>query len=217
MSRTSKPWWRKDRQAWFVTINGQRHNLGPDREQAFQQFHRLMAQAPVTPAPTTSVVAIMDTFLEWTDQHRAQGTYRWYHRYCQSFAEAIPGDLAVACLKPFHLQQWLDQHPTWAPGNRRGAITAIQRAFRWAEKMGHIDRSPIAYVEKPKAGKREGIVAPEEYQQILAHIHDDVFADIVTTAWETGCRPQEIVHVQQAIKRSLHNRTKFGRQQQRSC
>ena len=31
MSRIPKPWWWKTRRAWFVQIDGRRHNLGPDR------------------------------------------------------------------------------------------------------------------------------------------------------------------------------------------
>jgi len=34
-----KPWWREDRDAWFVTINGRRFNLGPEREVVFTRYH----------------------------------------------------------------------------------------------------------------------------------------------------------------------------------
>ena len=44
MARTSKPWWRKDRQAWFVTIDGERFNLGRYRKAAFRRFHELMGR-----------------------------------------------------------------------------------------------------------------------------------------------------------------------------
>ena len=46
MARTPKPWFREDRQSWFVTINGERINLGPDEEEAKRQFHELMARPP---------------------------------------------------------------------------------------------------------------------------------------------------------------------------
>ena len=31
-----KPWFRKSRGFWMVQIAGVQHNLGPDKEQAFQ-------------------------------------------------------------------------------------------------------------------------------------------------------------------------------------
>jgi hypothetical protein len=42
MPRDPKPWFRKDRDAWFVTINGRRFNLGSDRDAAHTRFHELM-------------------------------------------------------------------------------------------------------------------------------------------------------------------------------
>ena len=44
MARTPKPWFNRERQGWFVTINGVRHNLGKKKKQATAEFHRLMRQ-----------------------------------------------------------------------------------------------------------------------------------------------------------------------------
>ena len=44
MARSAKPWYRKDRKCWFVTIAGVRHNLGPEKSEAFRQFHDLMRE-----------------------------------------------------------------------------------------------------------------------------------------------------------------------------
>jgi hypothetical protein len=38
MARRSKPWFRKARRAWFVTINGEQHNLGPHKAEAYEPF-----------------------------------------------------------------------------------------------------------------------------------------------------------------------------------
>ena len=34
MARPNKLWFRTARNAWFVTINGKKHNLGPDEKEA---------------------------------------------------------------------------------------------------------------------------------------------------------------------------------------
>ena len=52
MARSPKPWFRKDRQAYFVTINGTRHNLGSVKKEADRRFHELMATADETPEPS---------------------------------------------------------------------------------------------------------------------------------------------------------------------
>jgi hypothetical protein len=143
-----KPFFRKPRQRWCVEIHGKQINLGPDRDEAFRQYHELMGTAPDSPTPKetdhadNTIIALIDTFLEWCSKHKAQRTYDWYVERATSFAKTLPDDLTIAKLKPFHVQQWIDAHDDWAPGQKRGCIVAIQGVFNWAVKQGRIDRSP---------------------------------------------------------------------------
>ena len=195
MARSPKPWYRKSRGVWYVQIDGKQINLGPNRGLAFQRFHELMAKPKQRRVASESVAAIVDAFLEWTKNHRAPKTYEYYLQRCQWFMESIP-NLTVAQLKPFHVQQWLDGHPNWSGGHQRGCIIAVQRALRWAVKMGYIETSPIAYFEKPPAGKRDQIIVSNELDTLLSHVRDQEFRDLVMTGWETGPRPQELLRVE---------------------
>jgi len=60
-------------------------------------------------------------------------------------------------LKPFHVSRWLDSHPDWQ-GCRWGAITAVKRAFNWADDEGLIAASPIKKVKKPTMRRRERFI-----------------------------------------------------------
>ncbi|MFW6114627.1 MAG: hypothetical protein ACOC7K_02705 [bacterium] len=195
MARRPKPWFRKGR-GWFVQIEGKQHNLGPDKEQAFQRFHELMSRPEAPRVSEQHVAALLDLFLEWTKAHRAEATFKWYRERLQSFFKSMPPSMVASQLKPYHVQRWLDSHPTWSDGHRRGSIIAVQRAFRWATRMGYIDHSPIAHLEKPPAGTRDLIVSPERFDEILRHVHDPEFADLLCSAWETGARPQELFRVE---------------------
>jgi hypothetical protein len=176
MARAPKPWYRKDRKCWFVTIAGQRHNFGPEKVEAFQQSHELMAAEPkpkqiVKAASSEKTVAeVLDDSLDWCQKHRSEATYAWYLLRCKWFATSEAALLPIDRFKPFHLQQWADSHLNWADGHKRGCMIAIQRPFRWAEKMGLIDCNPIAVVEKPQPGKRDQIVTAAEYNAILSRI-----------------------------------------------
>jgi hypothetical protein len=79
MARIPKPWYREDRQAWFVTIRGERHNLGPDEQEATRRFHELMAQRPEpSPLPKSdglSVATLFEKFLDWSEKNQAPRTY----------------------------------------------------------------------------------------------------------------------------------------------
>lgn len=78
MPKKPEPWWREDRKAWFVQINRKRHNLGRDKKTAWQRFHELMAQPQKQAISSESVVAIIDSFLDWTQKRRSPDTYEWY-------------------------------------------------------------------------------------------------------------------------------------------
>ena len=195
MARAPKPWFRKDRKAWFVTIDGKRHNLGPDRKAAFQQFHELMSRPKKRAVDSRSVAAVIDAFLEWTLKHRAERTYDWYRIRCQWFLDANPS-LAVDEFQPYHVQNWIDSHPQWSDGHRRGCIIAIQRPFRWAQKMGYLERNPVQHLEKPQGGRRDQCISDAEYRVIMEHISDSAFSELLQVAWECGPRPQELLRVE---------------------
>jgi integrase len=193
--RPAKPWFRKDSQAWFVCFQGKQINLGKDKKEAQRRFHEIMATQAPPANDNLSVhlaVELIDLFLQWTAQHRATRTYDWYKEHLQSFIDSLPDKrIKTENLRPFHIQQWADAHESWGDTYKRGAITAVQRAFFWAEKIGHIERSPVRHVEKPKAQRRDNPISAEVFKTMLSHVKDQPFRDLLEFAWDTGCRPQE--------------------------
>ena len=85
-----KPWHRPVRGVWYVTIDGNQFNLGPDKDQAFEQYHRLMTMPPEQRLVGDSLAEILDAFLEWCAAHRAQRTYEWYKERAQQFLDFAP-------------------------------------------------------------------------------------------------------------------------------
>lgn len=197
-SKFPKPFFRTARKAWFVQIAGKQTNLGPDRDAAMRRYHELMGQPKQTaplPVSSTAVLGVLEAFLDWCQKHKAPRTYDWYRDYLESFARSLPRDLAITRLKPFHVQQWLDGQPGWKTG-QRGAIIAVQRVFNWATRMGLIEANPVRSIEKPRSGRREQVITTEQFQAMLSLVRDQPFRDLITTCWECGCRPQEILQVE---------------------
>ncbi|MCY2993358.1 MAG: tyrosine-type recombinase/integrase [Planctomycetota bacterium] len=188
MARQPKPWYWEDRGEWYVTINRVRHRLGEDKKAATAKFHELMS-GKRTQVQSDAVSAVLDQFLSWTEAHRSPKTYRGYKDFCQSFHSTFPR-LRISELKPFHVQQWAEGKTTWNATTQRGAITALVRGMNWAMKMGHIDRNPLAGIEKPEASKRETLISEGEFNGMLEHVNQQ-FRDLLVVSWETGCRPQE--------------------------
>lgn len=210
MANTNRPepYFRSQRGTWCVRIGGRQITLGRDRDAAFREYHRLMAQeepAPRTQPEHALVVTVYDAYLDWLSHRVREGTkeqrtYDWYHRYVQSFVR-FKGpdfrlrDLTVDKLQPVHVYRWVDSHPGWTTG-KRGAMIAVQRPFAWAAKAGMLSsiggRSPLAGLEKPRQGRREQLVTDEEFGDILSVVTCNEARDLLVLSWETGMRPHEL-------------------------
>lgn len=194
MPRPQKIWYWKARKEWCVKINKIRQRLGPDKAEAERKFHELMAH-PEKPVDPESVAALIDKFLDWTQKNREPRTYEWYQMHLQSFLDSLtPKTLTVGGLKPHHVHTWADARD-WGPTFRRGAMTAVCRAFNWAEELGHIAASPLRKLKKPRAKTREQVLTPKEYATVLTFVKG-AFRDLVVTIWETGCRPFEATRLE---------------------
>lgn len=213
MARAPKPWLWKSRRSWFVTIDGIRHRLADDKEEAETKFHKMMADPARRKIRGDSLLSIFDLFLEWTRQHRSTGSYRWYKRYLQAFIATVPVSLSVDHLKPFHVQRWIDADPDRSNSTKRGKTLAVKRAVNWARQMGYADGNPLLGLQKPEAGRREKVISTEEYAGILAKCPDEPFQQLLTVAWETGARPQELTAVEARHVDLAHPRWVFPRQE----
>ncbi len=202
---------------WCVNLNGQRRKLGPHPEgypppkkakgkwnappPIVQAFHALMAEpAPVkVVADGLTIAEVYDKFLTWCRQHREGLTYKGYHEFIQSLLDDLKDKslLPATELRPFHISEWADRHPQWGPTRRRNALVQVQRPYNWAFKLGYIKDNPIRHLEKPQAKRRENHVTPQDFADIIAKVKaNDPFHDLVTFAWESGCRPQEARHIE---------------------
>lgn len=195
MPHFPKPFFKKARGVWYVEINRKQINLGPDKDEAFRRYHQLMAeprqQAVVL---SDSLAAVIDSFLEWCQNHRAPDTYDWYRDRLVRFDARYP-DLRVAELRPFHVQEWIDEMKI-SSGSKRNYCRSIKRCLRWAKQQGYIETNPIADMSLPRAGKREKVVSDAEWNTILGCVSDRAFRDLLIVTWETGCRPQESLRVE---------------------
>ena len=197
MPHYPKPFFRKSRRLWYVQINGRQHNLGPDRDKAFELYFGLMQQPKESPLVVgESVVVLIDQYLDWCKQHRAPDTFEWYRWRLQLFCDSIPENLTVSDLKPFHVQEWIDSRTSWGSGSKRNGCKAVQRAMRWAEQQGYIERSPIAHMQKPQMGKREIVITDSQFAELKELSRDRSFTDLLQVTWDTGCRPQESLRVE---------------------
>jgi integrase len=202
--RYPRPFWRESRQCWFVQLGKKQHRLDPDKDRAFELYHDLMKKSGKErrePLPMLAsdplVIEVLDAFLEWAKNNSTRRTFKWRKENIETFTASIPKQtLTVSQLKAYHVTREMEAHPTWGPDTRANFARCIQRAFSWALKQGLIETNPIQYVEKPAKKKREVFYTHEEYLKLLAEFPDQAMRDVIITAWETGCRPQELFAIE---------------------
>lgn len=211
MSHYPKPFYRKARRLWYVQVRGKQINLGPDRDEALQKYHELMA-SPEPPAftptdPGQPVAALCDRFLEWVQIHRARKTYEGYLYRLQRFVDHYP-ELTVDELRPFHVQQWVDGYEI-SVTSRRNYMRSIKTCLRWCSKQGYIDRTPLEHMDIPSAVSREVYVSPEEFRKMLDHVRNPTLRDLFVVTYEVGCRPQESLRLERRHVELEHERWVF--------
>lgn len=188
MARKPKPWYWKKRKQWCVIIDGVRHMLGPEQDEADRKYHELM----LNPGEDDSITIfeVMDDFLDWTFKHRSEETYSFYKKRLKRYKEENK-NMECSKFRVLHVQRWLDKQD-WGSTYKAGIVTSFKRCFNWAVRQGYLKSNPIQYLEKPKAKRRDTPVTREEYDIILGEVDKkDPFYDLVVFSWETGARPQE--------------------------
>jgi integrase len=196
MPHHPKPFFKASRGTWYLQLGPKQHNLGPDKDQAFERYHELMRHRPFDQADCSLAVGVLDAFLEWAKHNKAPRTWEWYQRHCQAFAKSIPPLLSVGQLKKHHLTSCLAALTSQNSTTKNGLCRAVCRAFQWAEDEELILRSPFRRVKKPKHLRRNVVVPDADYELMLAHFPSEGIRDLLVTAWETAARPQEIVAVE---------------------
>jgi len=191
MPHFPKPFFKKARGLWYVEINRQQVNLGPDREAAFRQYHQLMMQPTERVVTTEMLPGIVDAFLEWVHKNRAADTYEWYRYRLQRLVLKYP-DMKVQLLRPYHIEQWVDEF-VLAQTTRRNYFRSITACLRWALKQGYIDKNPLAAIAVPSAERRDVYLTQEEFEWLLTFVPDPASAELMEMTYLTGCRPQELL------------------------
>lgn len=201
MPRSPRPWWNAQKSAWYCWMDGKRVRLGVKKREAETRLAQLLTarERGEVDGSALTVRDVFNIFLE--DLHRrmsrgerSQKTQDWYLQWLPAAAQSF-GHLKAHALRPHHVEAWLDGHPAWGPTTRANVVGSIKAAFRWAVKVGHLERDPVARLERPRARRREVIPTEQELRAIREHWSDEPWRDLITALVESGCRPGEVYGV----------------------
>lgn len=169
-----KPYYRKDRKAWYVKSSDGRTQtfLHEEEDKAYEIWQEMRtAQHPEAATATFAVIAanFLSSAKKSLDSEKpmlSAKTYRSYQDYLVGACEEF-GAVRVRSLRKYHVIKWLDDNPTWGTWARRGAAASVQRAINWAVDQGYLSVNPVAKLGLPKGGRRENLIAEDIHAKMM--------------------------------------------------
>ncbi|HEY1599551.1 MAG TPA: tyrosine-type recombinase/integrase [Pirellulales bacterium] len=200
MPRPRKPWYRRDRSAFYVEFQGRQILLAkgpPDaetRQVAEQKFHALMAECLANPpvdGGNPTVASLVDAFLDYSQKHDAESTHYERKLYLEKFVDDRGRKLVRDC-KPYDLTSWIDAHSTWhSDATKSYAVRTVKRAFNWAVEQGLIPHNPFDRVRQRSGGRRRPMTEVE-FKSLLKTIgRRSRIGELLRFVALTGCRSGE--------------------------
>jgi integrase len=195
-----KPYYRKQRQSWCVQLGPKDQRTlvhGPRAEteaEAWRRYHALMTGlGREVPAGDLTLTVAFDMFLEHARATVKPASFDQYRIKLQDLADRI-GQLRLSELRASHVAEWLAARD-WSDSTKRGAITALKVCVAWCTRRKFLAEDPLKGVKRPRMGRRERIVSPEERARIRDEF-DDGFGDFLDALGWTGARPGEIMRLE---------------------
>ena len=191
MKRKPQPYFRKQKNAWYVQLNGRRISLGRDEEEAWQKYYELMAtKAPIEESELT-VAQLLERYLDWVQANRKPNTYKRVRRFLSQFAKSVGHHTKATSISGADLTNWVESEKGWNSTTRADGITAVVRSFNWACERKHLT-NPIGKIpNRPRRKRRETVFSVDDWKQLRGLVKDQPFGDLLDFMYETGCRPIE--------------------------
>lgn len=200
--RSSQPWYRKSKSAWYVWIGGRLRALGKDRKAAFRRYHLLMAgvepaqnQDSVPRVGRLTVQQLVEHYLVDAERRLARNTFRVAKAFANSFVNAH-GTLHAEDVRKQHVEEWIGRHTTWGPMTEWDAKTRLMTLFRWGVDQEMLIKNPIHGLKKPPIRSRGALaLVPPEIHSRLMDAARPALRDVLLALYLTGARPGEVVVV----------------------
>ena len=146
MKTSSKPWYRKSRDAWYVQINGKQIRLAQgkgNRAAAKRAWLALMNGEPTEIVTGYRLATCFDEYLA----SLALESRRSRKPVCDSFIKHLGKNKLVGELKRQDIVGFLK--PSWSDSTTRTCIRTVDAAINRAVKLGKVASNPFQGIDKP--------------------------------------------------------------------
>jgi integrase len=202
MARPSKPWFRSDKNTWYVTVESKKVSLGvrgrDNKVEAMKAWHRLMATDgrpnPDAKVEVPTVAEILTAFLTDAEARLKAATVGVYRHLLQQFSGQYRSPRADR-LTTTHAESHA-RNRGWSSSTQHDFLSALSIAFRWAEKTRRLPSNPLRHLSKPPMESRgdKSLVGDDAYDK-LYEAAPAYFKPFLRLLHLTGARPGEIAAI----------------------
>jgi integrase len=189
MARGGFPWFRKDKNCWYVWRSGKQVRLHKEKAEAFRLWHVLEAGQAGRPTPAGATVGeVIDAYLAEAGARCKPSTMQAKRKVRRRLKNQL-GRLDAAQLTVEAIMDWLNRQ-AWGRSTRWLAGLIVKAAFRRL--------SPVLAglsLPGPRSRGADSLIEPAGYEALLAAA-PPAYRDALVTLWATGCRPCELCSVE---------------------
>jgi hypothetical protein len=165
----NKPFFKSDRQTWYVHHEGKMVRLARDEAEAYAKWSELQAGKRVG-IPLRVLVA---KYLAWCGRNNAPATLASYKRMLDRWTKHH-GNLFVEDIRPHHLDEILQlEFKHCGETSHWQFYKAALVAFNWGVGQGIIESHKLEKIKnKPQCGVRETCINQAEFDKLLNESHE---------------------------------------------
>lgn len=196
--KTGRPWYRKDREAWYVQHKGKQVKLAEgkaNKAEAFAVFARLLTETDAEPAGEVFTVGqAIDDYRAWVQDRVAASTAKtygyWGEKIKSSFGESPAGGVS-----PIKIQEYA-RVQDWSPASKGQFVLMFKLALGYCSKSGKISKNPLGDTKVRTLYTRGGtsVISPEVHDKLMVEAYPEL-QDLLFILRETGCRVREALRV----------------------
>lgn len=139
---------------------------------------------------STLMGVLIDDFLADKRANSKPATHQLYSHFLNEF-RALHAGTAADAMTATILRTWIDRkYGRSKSSTKRFAARAVLAVLNRAYLEHKIDRKPIRGFTKARDGRREVILRPSEYAELI-HLTTGEMRTAIKFLWHTGVRPEE--------------------------
>ena len=205
--RTPQPFYRKFTKSWYVELDGKAHPLGGKGKatktpppEVLEKYYLLMSgRQPDAGQDDCTVHSLGDRFLADIKKTKAHRTWETALSHIESFKAHVGPKLMASKVKGIHVREWMTDKVPGGGNYKNQAVRVVSQMFNWGMEMDVVTlrKNPAKKVNRPQPTSRVVLIAPAEWDAVMGRLKEkDPFRDVLVFLKETGCRPQEVRHIE---------------------